>query len=231
MDQSLSALHYRVPSKMKSLLANTTVYRIDPQRAKEPDPSDADPTFLNGKGSNLSAVLGRLESDKSKRDCINEWMEVLVPGIQSFTTKRQRLDHSLALVFKEKNTKRRFPARLMSDGTMYALGLLVAVLTRPRVPGFTLIEEPERGLHPAAIGELVKFVRESATSDGPIWVTTHSRAVVRGLQLDELVLVDKVDGRTRMKKASSGNLEQRDIGGFGLDETWLANLLDGGLPW
>ena len=41
-----------------------------------------------------------------------------------------------------------FPAHMVSDGTIYALCLLVAVLTRVKRPGITLIEEPERGLHP-----------------------------------------------------------------------------------
>jgi predicted ATPase len=34
----------------------------------------------------------------------------------------------------------------MSDGTIFALSLLVAVLDTPKY-GLTLIEEPERGLH------------------------------------------------------------------------------------
>jgi len=43
---------------------------------------------------------------------------------------------------------------MMSDGTIYALSLLVAVLDTPKY-GLTLIEEPERGLHPQAIFELI----------------------------------------------------------------------------
>ena len=214
------------------LLTNITVYRIDPRSAKEPDSSDADPSKLNARGSNLAAVLGRMESDQEARTLIGQWMEMVVPGVQAITTKRQRLDQSTAILFKEHGTKKQFPAGLMSDGTIYALSLLVAVLDRGRYRrGLTLIEEPERGLHPAAIAEFVDFLRDSAEPENPIWVTTHSESVVRRLQLEELVVVDKKAGRTRMKRADSGNLEQADLDPIGLDMAWLSNLLNGGLPW
>ena len=213
------------------LLTNITVYRMDPRSAKEPDPSDADPSKLNARGSNLAAVLGRIESDREARTLIGQWMEMVVPGVQAITTKRQRLDHSTAVLFKEHGTKKQFPAGLMSDGTIYALSLLVAVLDRPYRRGLTLIEEPERGLHPAAIAEFVDFLRDSAGPENPIWVTTHSESVVRRLQLEELVVVDKKAGRTRMKRADSGNLEQADLDPIGLDMAWLSNLLNGGVPW
>ena len=227
---SVSALRFS-KHLLTDLLTNITVYRIDPRSAKEPDPSDADPSKLNARGSNLAAVLGRIESDKEARTLIGQWMEMVVPGVQAITTRRQRLDQSTAVLFKEHRTKKQFPAGLMSDGTIYALSLLVAVLDRRDGHGLTLIEEPERGLHPTAIAEFVDFLRDSAGPENPIWVTTHSESVVRRLQLEELVVVDKEAGRTRMKRADSGNLKQADLDHIGLDMAWLSNLLNGGVPW
>jgi len=120
---------------------------------------------------------------------------------------------------------------MFSDGAIYALSLLVAVLDLPQPYGLTLIEEPERGLHPAVIRELIGLMREQTTPRNPIWLTTHSESVVRALRLEELTLVDKVDGRTKMKPAASGGLTQADLAPLGLDEAWLSNLLGGGLPW
>lgn len=105
-------------------------------------------------------------------------------------------------------------------------------ISRPHGLGrYGLFEEPERGLHPAAIRELIGLMREQATPRNPIWLTTHSESVVRALGLEELILVDKVDGRTSMKSADSGRLTQADLAPLGLDEVWLSNLLGGGLPW
>ena len=216
---------------LTELLRNLHIYRIDPAGAKEPDKSDLDPTRLERKGHNLASVLNRLERDRSVRGDISDWIEMIVPGIENIQTEKQRLDSSTALLFKEEGTRKRFPAHLVSDGTMYALCLLVAVLDQPAGGGMTLIEEPERGLHAKAIRELIDLMRQRASPENPIWLTTHSESVVRAINLDELILVDKVEGRTGMKPADAGNFTQENLGSLSLDEAWLSNLLDGGLPW
>lgn len=216
---------------LADLLKSTTLYRIDARAAKDSDSPDADSSKLNATGSNLAAVLRRLEADSEAREIIDEWMELLVPGVQAVAAKRQRLDQGATVLFKERRTSKRFPAGMMSDGTIHALGLLVAVLGRHDRPSLTLFEEPERGLHPAAVAELVDFLREEAGPQRPIWITTHSESVVRRLRLEELVLVDKEAGRTWMKRADSGNLEDADMEGFGLEAAWLSNLFNAGVPW
>lgn len=227
-----SALSRYYPNHpLTELLKNLRVYRIDPLGAKKPDTSDFNPTQLGSEGSNLASVLQRLESDQEIREEILDWMEMIVPGIEKVQTEQQRLDGSTALGFKEVGIDKPFPAHLVSDGTMYALCLLVAVLDAPSGCGMTLIEEPERGLHPKAIRELIDLMRQQASPENPIWLTTHSESVVRALKLSELVLVDKIDGRTTMKPADGGNISQEDLAPLGLDEVWLSNLLDGGIPW
>ena len=230
---SALSLYYR-NHPLSELLRNLNVYRIEPTGAKEPDTSDFDPTQLGSKGNNLASVLHRLEGlagDEAIREEIQDWMEMIVPGIENIQTEEQRLDGRTALRFKEEGFEKPFPAHLVSDGTMYALCLLVAALDAPSGCGMTLIEEPERGLHPKAIRELIDLMRQQASPENPIWLTTHSESVVRALNLGELVLVDKVEGRTTMKPADSGNISQEDLAPLGLDEVWLSNLLAGGIPW
>ena len=227
---STLSLHYR-NHPLSELLRNLNVYRIDPTGAKEPDKSDFDSTQLGSKGNNLASVLNRLEGDEAIREEIIDWMEMIVPGIENIQTEHQRLDGRTALRFKEEGFEKPFPAHLVSDGTMYALCLLVAVLDAPSGCGMTLIEEPERGLHPKAIRKLIDLMRQQASLENPIWLTTHSESVVRALKLSEFVLVDKIDGRTTMKSADDGNISQEDLAPLGLDEAWLSNLLAGGIPW
>ncbi|MXX40268.1 MAG: ATP-binding protein, partial [Gemmatimonadetes bacterium] len=124
---NLSLEHRNHP--LTKLLRNLNVYRIDPTGAKEPDKSDFDSTRLGSKGNNLASVLHRLESDEAIREEIQDWMEMIVPGIENVQTKHQRLDSRTALRFKEAGIESPFPAHLVSDGTMYALCLLVAVLS------------------------------------------------------------------------------------------------------
>jgi predicted ATPase len=214
---------------LSALLRNIRIYRIDnPFSSPEQAQSNQDASMLKSNGHNLASVLRRLEQDDHLRETILEWMETVVPSIQQIKTERQKLAINTTISFKEQGTE--FPAYLMSDGTIYALSLLVAVLDTPKY-GLTLIEEPERGLHPQAIFELIDLIREKTSYSNPIWMTTHSESVVRQLKLNELWLVDKKNGKTQMKSAASGRLQQLDIAPLGIDEAWLSNLLGGGLPW
>jgi predicted ATPase len=224
-----SALMFLFDKPFGHLLRNIRLYRIDPISSKEPDSSDQDPTVLTSKGDNLASVLGRVEQNKELAGTILDWMESIVPGVEKINTERQKLDSKTAILFKESGTKRQFPAHMVSDGTIYALSLLVAVLDAPK-HSLILIEEPERGLHPKAIEELIGFIRERSCFGASIWMTTHSEAVVRALQLKELWLVDKGAGKTRVISATTQGLTDEDFAPLGLDKAWLANFLNGGLP-
>lgn len=209
-------------------LTNIRVFRIDPAAAKEPDTSETDATELHMHGRNVATMLSVLESDTHFRQQVLEWIELIVPGMEKVSTEHQRLDGSTVITFKEEGTKALFPARLISDGTIYALCILTAVLSRSNALGMTLIEEPERGLHPQAIGELVQLMRDNADAEHPIILTTHSESVVRNTEPEELWLVAKQDGKTLLKPV--GNIGSL-LDTIPLDKAWLTNLLDGGLPW
>jgi predicted ATPase len=205
---------------------NLYLYRVHPEHAKQPSLSNQDPSQLNASGSNLAAVLYRLEKQADIRDTIMDWLQLVVPTLHSIQAETERLTGSRVIAFLEDGLDKPFPPHLISDGSVYLLCLLVAVLDRGEQPCLTLIEEPERGLHPKAIQELVQLFREHATLEQPIWITTHSETVVRCLQNEELWLVGKQDGATQMKQ-----IDFADELNLPLDQAWLSNALSGGLPW
>ena len=168
-----------------------------------------------------------LENDDDMRETILDWLCLIVPEMQNIASDNRHIDGSKMIQFEEESGKK-FPAHLVSDGTIYALCMLVAVLTRTQKPGITIIEEPERGLHPKAIGELVSFMREHASHYHPIILTTHSESVVRELELDELFFVSKENGKTQIKSVKDSGVDKNKIP---LDTAWLTNTLGGGLPW
>lgn len=208
-------------------LRNVKIFRIDPFTIKNRRSTVNNPRELNRDGSNIAAVLEKLEKDNELREQIIEWMSVIVPEMKKVSVKTQNIDNSKGLFFEE-DSGDRFPAHMVSDGTIYALCLLVAVLTRVKQPGITIIEEPERGLHPKAIGELIDFIREHASTHHPIILTTHSESVVRSLELEELYFVSKSQGKTQIKDVRKSGVDKNKIP---LDTAWLTNLLGGGLPW
>lgn len=210
--------------KINRFLENIRLYRIEPIEAKLPV-NNLDTSSLHSSGRNLAAILNRLEKNEEIRETILEWIDLMVPGLESVQSHTERLSGNTLLAFKEKGIEKLFPAHMISDGTIYLLSLLVAMLDRPNPLGMTLIEEPERGLHPHAIIELVDSFREIATLESPIWVTTHNEALIRVLKNHELWLVDKKQGATHMKA-----IRQYDASTLPLDQAWLCNVLNGGLP-
>lgn len=217
--QALPIYHY---------LTNIRIFRFEPLGAKEPDASSTDASELDTRGHNVATMLAEMEKDDAARSQITEWMELLVPGMQKVLTEQQRLDGGTAINFIEDGTSKVFPARLISDGTIYALCIMVSVLSRAKGYGITLIEEPERGIHPKAIAELVQLMRDNARPEHPVFVTTHSEALVRASTKEELWLVDKAEGKTLAKNAAQNSA---DLGNLNLDTAWLMNMFGAGLPW
>lgn len=226
--KDMAALMLLSHNPLYQFLTNIRVFRIDPLSAKEPDSSTADATELDPHGKNVATMLSMLEKDDNFREQVLEWIELIVPGMENVSTERQRLDGSTIITFKEEGTRSRFPAKLISDGTIYALCILTAVLSRAKSTGITIIEEPERGIHPKAIGELVLLMRDNASIEHPIILTTHSESVVRNLETEELCFVTKQEGKTLVKNAATSGVDKKTIP---LDTAWLTNLFDGGLPW
>jgi predicted ATPase len=224
----MSALMLLADHPLYKYLINIRVFRFDPLGAKMPDESNADASELNSHGHNVATMLAALESKDDIRNQIIDWLELIVPGMASVSTDKQKLSGGTVLRFKEEGTKQFFPANLISDGTIYTLCIMTAVFSRAQKIGLTFIEEPERGLHPKAIAQLVDLMRENAATEHPVFITTHSESVVRASKIDELWLVNKVDGKTCIKPAAFGQI---DLHGMNLDTAWLTNLFDGGLPW
>lgn len=84
----------------------------------------------------------------------------------------------------------------MSDGTLRALGILLAVYQIPS-PSVLVIEEPEASIHPGALSILLDLIRFASRSMQVV-VTTHSPEVLDSTWLadNNLRLVAWEDGTT-----------------------------------
>ena len=221
---NLSLLLLSNDSPISQFLRNIRLYRIEPLKARGPV-KNADTSELTHNGGNLAAMLHRLEKDEEISETIDEWLNMLVPNLEKVYTNFDRLEGSIRLAFQEKGLEKPFPGHLISDGTINLLAILVTLFDRPLPFGMTLIEEPESGLHPHAMIELVDTFREIATLSSPLWVTTHNEALVRILKNNELWLTDKKPETTQMKA-----IREYDASELPLDQAWLCNVLNGGLP-
>ena len=181
---------------------------------------------LMSDASNLAQILENVLQDKNKKDDFVEWLNILIPEFKDIEVKKSNIDGIYDFFIYEKSSNKPFPRELISDGTYNILSLMAAVFQDSQ-PQFLCIEEPENGLHPQAIQGLIDFFREKSEKEGHyIWINTHSQTLVRCLQIDEIILVNKINGKTNAKQ-----LTEDDKIDIKTDEAWLTNALGGGTLW
>jgi predicted ATPase len=186
------------------VLSHIGVYNINPDLVRQlqaPDRGDV----LRRDGRNLSSVLGQLDRPElaERKQRIMDFLEKVVPGLSG--AQRKPIGHMETIEFRQRVEGQaqpwRFPAINMSDGTLRALGVLVA-LFQPGLDervSFVGLEEPETALHPAAAGVLRDCISEAARHVQVV-VTSHSGDLLDDASISEEMLraVESIDGRTEI---------------------------------
>lgn len=153
-------------------------YNLNPEAMKELQSPDAG-DLLHRDGGNIASVIARLEKDAgNEKSRVEQYLEKIVAGIDGVT--RRALGPRETLEFRQhvKGAKESwtFLAASMSDGTLRALGTLVAISQLVHAKERVLlvgIEEPETALHPAAAQALMDALDEGKEHT-QILITTHS---------------------------------------------------------
>ena len=193
-------------------LSRMAFYNLNPAAAREPQEPDAREE-LAPDGDNIASVLKRLGErlPRAKRR-IEEFLAVIVPGVQSVAAKAVS---SYQIVefhqqFAEGEPAQIFPAAAMSDGTLRALGVLVALYqgwseADSPIP-LVGIEEPETALHPAAVSALLDAMREASLSK-QVLVATHSADIMDDelFTPDMLLAVAAAEGVTQIGPIDRGS--------------------------
>ncbi|HEV2198988.1 MAG TPA: AAA family ATPase [Bryobacteraceae bacterium] len=186
-------------------LSRMGFYSLNPDRLRDLQSPDAG-QLLARDGSNIASVLVQLtKHNPSRKQRIEEYLSKVVPGVHGVDVKVVGPKETLEFRQQVAGSKDpwRFLAANMSDGTVRALGILVALFqagngTGVRVP-LVGIEEPEIALHPAATGLLLDGLREASWSTQVI-VTSHSPDLLDDQQLsaDSLLAVYAEAGSTHI---------------------------------
>jgi predicted ATPase len=184
---------------------------------------------LSADAGNLEKVLKRLLMEPFVKEEFIELVSFLIPELENIEVISSDLSGSLSLQLFEKHSKKPFSRSLISDGTFNIIALLTSVYQSYYEGSFQrqflCIEEPENGIHPEAIKELVYFFREQCENNGHyIWLTTHSQSLVSVLKPEEIIVVDKIKGETKIKQ-----FQGEEFYSLKMDDAWLSNVLGGGL--
>jgi predicted ATPase len=183
-------------------LSHMGFYNVSPEQIRALQPPDKG-DLLRRDGGNLASVIARLDRPENvgTKERVTEYLKRVVPGIVGVDPKRIGHMETIELrqIVEGTTDAWRFPAINMSDGTLRALAILVALFQSggdQRVP-FVGLEEPETALHPAAAGALRDGIREAARTV-QVLVTSHSADFLDDPDFpdDAIRAVEATGGRT-----------------------------------
>ena len=181
---------------------------------------------LRSDGGNLAAILHRLEREDIKRfELINKQISRILPVFDRFEIEESY--GKVLLRWKGKEKSKTFGAHLTSDGSLrfFALATLLN-LPSGMLPDILLLDEPELGLHPAAVS-LVGGMIKSLAVDRQIIIATQSPLLVDSFGLDEIFVLELQEGRTKFRKLKPDDYQAWLDDSFTPGELWQKNLLGG----
>jgi predicted ATPase len=194
-------------------LSRIEVYNLNPREIaamQKPDPGD----ILRRDGSNAASVLQQFSLEA--RALVDNNLARIVQGVAGAEAKTLGSQETIEFrqVVKGQAHPWHFLAGAMSDGTLRAFGILLAVFQAAsarsgRSPLLIGLEEPEMALHPAAAGVLLSALREGARYC-QILVTSHSPDLLDNsdIPIEALLAVSNQDGLTQIGPIDSAG---RDV--------------------
>ena len=181
-------------------LSRMGFYNLNPDIIRDLQAPDIGDKLMQD-GSNLASVFNQF-SPETKTN-IQEYLQVIVPGVLRVHVRK--LGPKETLEFRqfvaEDKSPWHFLANNMSDGTLRALAILVALFQGNQEAGergtLVGIEEPEIALHPGAVAVLLDALRDAAHKTQVI-VTTHSPELLddKHLDVESILAVEADDGNT-----------------------------------
>jgi predicted ATPase len=183
-----------------------------------------DNQFFRPQAENLAAFLYYLQQQKPHSfSLIQDTVRQIAPFFDKFQLAPLRLNPSkIRLEWNERGNDAYFNASSLSDGTLRFICLCVLLL-QPDLPPLILIDEPELGLHPAAITVLANML-ESAATKTQVIVATQSVTLVNQFSPENVWTVDRVDGQSVFTQLNSADRTEW-LENYALGELWEKNLL------
>jgi len=166
------APHYPHLTALNKELQSWFFYYFEPRERMRAPTSVKEVRHIGLMGEELAAFLNTLRNlDPPQFKAVEKALHSLIPSITGIRTEVNKMGE-VELSLMEGAVA--MPARVVSEGTLRALGLLAlsGVKEPPALIGF---EEPENGVHPRRIRDIAKILESRAESGNTqLIVTTHS---------------------------------------------------------
>lgn len=208
--------------KLKKSMGSATLIRLNPDMLQQPSRLIEEGASVALDGSGGAGIAGVYDSIIS-RDIegalsIQRRVQELFPAVKKVQLKNTSDTKKTLEV--ELRDGQRVPASHMSTGLLYYL--VFAALEHLDRASILLVEEPENGLHPARIREVVSLLRE-LSKETQVIIATHSPLVINELEPEEITIItrDAEAGTMATPLTETPNFNERaEV--YALGELWVS---------
>lgn len=181
---------------------------------------------LMADGYNIAPFLYHLQKNEGKSyQRIVDTLRLILPFFLDFCLDPNN-DH-LLLAWREIESDQIFTASQAADGMLRTIAL-VTLLLQPddTLPDLLIIDEPELGLHPAAItiiGGLIGAVSQKVQ----VIIATQSTAFVDCFEVSDIVVVEREGRESVFRRLEDSEALREWLEEYSLSELWEKNIIGG----
>ena len=189
--------------------------------------------YLEKDAANIAPFLYHLKNSKRKeynqsyRQIVSA-IKTVAPFFHDFYLEPSGEEGDENILLRWSHTKHDAPlsANVLSDGTARFI-CLAALFLQPDLqrPDTIILDEPELGLHPAALDVLADIIHATA-KETQVICSTQSAAFANLFTLKDFIVVDAKDGVSEFRRLEKGSLEQW-LEDCGMGDIWAKNLIGG----
>ena len=183
---------------------------------------------LRPNADNLAAFLrGLRDQHPARYQRIRETVQIIAPFFDDFLLeprKKGDAEH-VRLDWRQRGSTFPYQPWHLSDGTIRFIALVTALL-QPSPPSTLVVDEPELGLHPAALRVLAAVMHEASAATQLV-VSTQSPLLVDHFEADDVVVVRRSGAESLFERQSAADLE-RWLDEYTLGELMLKNVVETG---
>ena len=196
-----------------------------------------DDHYLEEDAANIAPFLYDLKT--SQDDDSQQSYKQIVCAVQSVApffhdfyleSAGKRGDENILLRWMHANYGSPFSANVLSDGTARFV-CLATLLLQPasRRPSTIILDEPELGLHPAALCVLADIIR-SISGETQVICSTQSVVFANFFSPEDFIVTELKDGISVFRRLEREQVEQW-LDEYGMGDIWSKNLIGGRPEW
>ncbi len=185
-------------------------------------------SYFRGDGSNLASILYLMQERYPESLLqVRRAVQRVAPFFDDFLLQPLALNaNTIRLQWRHSGSDDSFFAESLSDGTIRFIALATLLfLPQPLRPAVLLLDEPELGLHPAALTLLAALLRK-ASVDTQVIVSTQSPQLLDEFDPEDVLVMDRLDGATQVRRLEAEPLEEW-LEDYSLGQLWQKNRLGG----